>query len=165
MHQAPTPFPALRLCAVAPSGPAVPGFIRNEMEKLIMKEFANALIIGIAAFAHHVNRSYCMALGDNTQPVWDEAPDWQRQSAMQGVIFHIKHPDAGPSASHDNWMAQKLADGWTYGPEKNPELKQHPCMVPFEQLSTEQKAKDYIFQGIVHEFMVMYAHIPLPVGQ
>ena len=46
-------------------------------------------------------------------------------------------------------MAQKIEDGWTYGPEKNPDLKQHPCLVPFHELPREQQAKDYIFRAVV----------------
>ena len=41
-------------------------------------------------------------------------------------------------------------DGWIYGPLKSEKEKTHPCIVPFVELSTEQKAKDYIFRQIVH---------------
>ncbi len=58
--------------------------------------------------------------------------------------------DIRAAASHDSWMAQKVAEGWVYGPEKNPELKQHHCIVPFDALPVEQQAKDFIFRGIVH---------------
>lgn len=104
----------------------------------------------VARVAHEVNRAYCQALGDNSQPVWEEAPQWQRDSAMAGVRLHWKSPEAGPQASHESWMAQKVADGWVYGPEKRPDLKQHPCMVPFDQLPREQQAKDFIFRAVVH---------------
>ena len=104
----------------------------------------------IAKVCHEVNRAYCLALGDTSQPVWEDAPQWQRESAILGVRLHINNPDAGPEASHESWMAQKLADGWTYGTEKRPELKQHPCMVPFAELSKEQQAKDFIFRAVVH---------------
>jgi len=104
----------------------------------------------IARVCHEVNRAYCQALGDDTQVSWENAPDWQKDSAMNGVMLHLNNPDAGPEASHISWMAQKLAEGWTWGPIKSPELKQHPCMVPFDQLPTEQQAKDYIFRAVVH---------------
>ncbi len=104
----------------------------------------------IARVAHEVNRAYCQALGDVSQPAWEDAPDWQKDSAMNGVNLHIEHPDAGPQASHESWMAQKIAEGWTYGPAKRPDLKQHHCMVPFDQLPREQQAKDYLFRAVVH---------------
>ena len=105
----------------------------------------------IARVAHEVNRAYCQALGDESQPPWSEAPQWQKDSALLGVILHREHPEAGPQASHESWMAQKEADGWVYGPEKRPDLKQHPCLVPFKDLPREQQAKDYIFRAVVHE--------------
>ena len=105
--------------------------------------------IGIAMLCHEVNRAYCAAMGDNSRLPWDEAPQWQRDSAMLGVKLHTEHPDAGPQASHESWMAQKLAGGWKYGPVKDPAKKEHPCLVPFDQLPREQQAKDFIFCAIV----------------
>jgi len=100
--------------------------------------------------AHEVNRAYCQALGDESQPLWEEAPQWQRDSAMLGVRLHTENPDASAAASHESWMAQKVADGWVYGPEKNPGRKEHPCILPFDRLPREQQAKDFIFRGVVH---------------
>lgn len=104
----------------------------------------------IAKVCHEVNRAYCQALGDNSQPAWEDAPEWQKESAVHGVRLHTLNPDAGPEASHESWMAQKMADGWEYGPEKDPEAKRHPCIVPFDALPVDQQAKDYIFRGVVH---------------
>lgn len=104
----------------------------------------------IARIAHEVNRAWCEFNGDMSQPRWEEAPDWQRESAVNGVQFHIANPDAGDSASHDSWMAEKVASGWVYGPVKDPDAKVHPCIVPFEQLPKEQQFKDRLFRTIVH---------------
>lgn len=104
----------------------------------------------IARVAHEINRAYCLALGDNSQPAWEDAPDWQRQSAMNGVAFHISNPDAGPSHSHDEWLKEKAATGWKWGPVKNPDTKEHPCFVAYDALPVEQKAKDYLFRATVH---------------
>jgi hypothetical protein len=104
----------------------------------------------IARVAHEVNRAYCQAIGDFSQPAWEDAPKWQRDSAMTGVKMHTENPNAGPEASHESWLAEKQAAGWTYGEVKDPELKEHPCMVPFAHLPNEQQAKDYIFRAVVH---------------
>lgn len=104
----------------------------------------------IARACHEINRAYCEALGDHSQPSWEDAPKWQKDSAMLGVALHLGNPSAGPEASHESWMKQKLADGWKYGPIKNPEAKEHPCLVSFADLPTDQKAKDYIFRAVVH---------------
>lgn len=103
----------------------------------------------IARLCHEVNRAACSAFGDHSQPPWEQAPDWQKTSAVKGVEFAIANPDAGPSASHDSWLAEKEATGWKYGPVKNPETKEHPCFVPYDELPPEQKLKDHLFQAVV----------------
>ena len=103
----------------------------------------------IARIAHEVNRAYCEALGDNSQPSWEDAPDWQRSSAVNGVEFHLKNPNAGPDHSHNEWLNEKEANGWNWGPIKDVEKKEHPCFVEYDALPVEQKAKDYIFRGVV----------------
>ena len=104
----------------------------------------------IARVAHEINRAYCAALGDNSQPAWEDAPDWQKTSAVAGVEFHIANPSAGPDHSHQSWLAVKEAEGWKYGPLKDPDKKEHPCFVPYTDLPVEQKAKDYLFRAVVH---------------
>jgi hypothetical protein len=103
----------------------------------------------IAKVAHEANRAYCAALGDPSQAPWNEAPEWQRRSAINGVAFTQSHSDAPPSASHDSWLAEKLRDGWRYGPVKDPDRKEHPCVVPYEQLPVAQQLKDHLFQAVV----------------
>lgn len=105
--------------------------------------------INIARVCHEVNRAYCAALGDTSQLPWEDAPDWQRESARMGAVLHMTE-DVGPEASHRAWMGHKLADGWIYGPIKNPDIKTHPCLVPFNELPVEQQAKDFIFRAVVH---------------
>ena len=43
---------------------------------------------------------------------------------------------------HDVWAAGRIKDGWTYGPVRNDANKQHPCLVPYEELPEEEKAYD-----------------------
>jgi hypothetical protein len=40
------------------------------------------------------------------------------------------------------WMLEKLRNGWVLG-ERNNELKRHDCLIPWEELSEVQQAKDY----------------------
>lgn len=122
--------------------------LRNMVDQL-RENSERARIDAIARVCHEVNRAYCQALGDNSQPAWEDAPEWQRVSARMGVDLHLSG-DFGPEASHISWMEQKRAEGWKYGPVKNPETKEHPCYVPYDQLPREQQAKDYIFRAVVH---------------
>ena len=106
--------------------------------------------LSIAMICHGINAAYCQSLGDNSQPTWEDAPEWQKQSAIVGVEMHLANPDATPEQSHQSWYKQKEAEGWKYGEVKDPELKEHPCFLPYEELPQEQKAKDYLFRAVVH---------------
>lgn len=114
----------------------------------------------VACIAHETNRAYCLAIGDNSQMGWNDAPPWQRNSIIAGVRFTILNPTAGPAASHASWLAEKRADGWAYGPKKDPVAKVHPCFVPYDQLPPEQRAKDYIFQAVVRTVVAMFRETP-----
>ncbi len=104
----------------------------------------------IARVAHEANRAYCASIGDLSQLPWDDAPAWQRDSAVNGVAFHVANPDSPPSASHDNWLREKVAAGWRFGAVKDADAKLHPCCVPYEQLPPEQQRKDVLFIAVVH---------------
>ena len=111
-----------------------------------------SVIESCARAAHEVNRAYCLALGDLSQLPWGTAPEWQRESARSGVRAVIAGgPEHSPEKSHEGWLAQKLAEGWTYGPVKDPEAKTHPCCVPYSELPLAQRAKDYIFIAVVRQ--------------
>lgn len=112
-------------------------------------------IAAVAAICHVANRAYCQEIGDNSQPKWENAPAWQKESAINGVKFHVENPGASPSASHENWLKEKVEAGWVYGEKKDPEVKTHPCCVPYDQLPKEQQAKDYLFKGIVSSLVPM----------
>lgn len=107
-------------------------------------------VLVIARVAHEINRAYCASLGDTSQPAWEDAPEWQQQSAIAGVEMHLANPDATPEQSHESWLAQKVAAGWVYGEVKDAEKKEHPCCRPYDELPAEQKSKDYLFRSVVH---------------
>lgn len=102
-----------------------------------------------ARAAHEVNRAYCLALGDASQPLWDEAPDWQKASSRNGVAGALGGNT--PEQSHEAWLEEKRATGWKYGPVKDPTKKEHPCFVPYAELPDAQQAKDHLFTATVRE--------------
>jgi ryanodine receptor 2 len=46
--------------------------------------------------------------------------------------------------AHDRWGRQRIDDGWTYGPRRNDETREHPCLVPYEELPESEKIYDRI---------------------
>ncbi len=44
--------------------------------------------------------------------------------------------------AHENWAQQRMASGWTLGPERNDMEKIHPDLIPYEELSEAEKEYD-----------------------
>jgi hypothetical protein len=105
----------------------------------------------IAKICHSVNKAYCETHGDFSQPSWEEAPDWQKSSAVNGVRYHLEN-NVTPEMSHESWLKQKVDEGWVYGEYKDPERKTHPCIVPYDELPEFQRVKDSLFKAVVDSF-------------
>ena len=43
---------------------------------------------------------------------------------------------------HEVWAETRIRQGWTYGEQRNDELKTHPCLVPYEELPEDEKDYD-----------------------
>lgn len=111
------------------------------MDKVLLERAACA--------AHEANRVLCAALGDNSQPSWADAPEWQKTSAVKGVEMIAANPSTTPEQSHEGWLAEKRATGWRYGPVKSAETKEHPCFLPYDGLPAAQRLKDELFGLVV----------------
>lgn len=112
-----------------------------------------AKILAIAKVCHEANRALCEAFGDHSQVAWEEAEDWQRDSAIKGVEYTIANPDLTPADQHAAWCRDKIAAGWAYGPVKDVRNKQHDCLVAYELLPPKQQAKDHVFRAIVRAML------------
>lgn len=113
------------------------------------------LIEEIAQVTYETNRAYCRSIGDFSQIPWEQAPDWQKESAIKGVQFQIDNPNVPVSAQHEAWFKDKQADGWLFGAVKDPAKKKHPCCVPYDELPEYQQVKDALFVGIVRVLKVL----------
>jgi len=66
----------------------------------------------------------------------------QFNSLVNGVQFRLDNPDATPEQNHENWMKAKTAQGWKLGPVKDVEKKEHPDIIPYDELPDVEKMKD-----------------------
>ena len=44
--------------------------------------------------------------------------------------------------AHDTWSIQRIREGWTFGPQRNDERKEHPDLVPYADLPESEKEYD-----------------------
>lgn len=103
----------------------------------------------IAQLVHDTHCRYCHHVGDMTQVLWDNAPEWQRNSTVAGVNAVMEEPEITPEQLHAKWVETRSADGWVYAPLKNVDKKEHPCLVDYHKLDVNQKQKDYMFHAVV----------------
>ena len=75
------------------------------------------------------------------------------KSILDGVYYVLDNPNCTPEQQHNNWVHFKRADGWRYGPEKDFERKEHPCLVPYSELPDAQQRKDSVFRQTLDNFI------------
>jgi len=124
-------------------------FYKDDGDNLKVKRYYMEVIEFIAKRVHELNKIYCAYNNDFTQVGWDYTPIYIKESAINGVINILFNNDISFKDTHDNWVKFKKSDGWVYGKEKNTELKTHPSLVPYEELSEYEKYKDELFKETV----------------
>lgn len=78
------------------------------------------------------------------------------KSILDGIYFVLENPNCTPEQQHNNWCYFKHADGWKYGPEKDFERKEHPCLVPYSELPEIQQRKDDVFRQTLDAFIIKF---------
>jgi class 3 adenylate cyclase/tetratricopeptide (TPR) repeat protein len=67
--------------------------------------------------------------------------------------------------THDNWLKQRVADGWVHGKHRNDLLKEHPCIVSYEDLPESEKEYDRkISLGVVQAMLALGYRVESPAG-
>ena len=121
------------------------------METKSLKNFddRDSYLEDLAHLVHDVNKEICETLGDYSQPSWYSLPLRTVKSIYNGIEFIKSNPDCDAGAFHQNWCDFMQSRGWKYGPVKDSEKKEHPCLVQFKDLPQEQITKDAVFMTIV----------------
>lgn len=54
----------------------------------------------------------------------------------------LKYMDWIGEQVHERWAANRIRDGWEYGPEYDGKNRKHPCLIPYAQLPESEKEYD-----------------------
>ena len=77
------------------------------------------------------------------------APDLLHLHVTDDFLEHVKKGqlelpviEVIAKAYHEAWRKQKKKDGWKYGPERNDEKKEHPWLLPFDDLKLPEPVRE-----------------------
>jgi len=68
--------------------------------------------------------------------------DGQDLSVFDKVANDAEFLEKLSEMEHRRWMAERLMDGWSYGPKRDNRKKIHDLLIPYRQLAVEEKDKD-----------------------
>ena len=74
---------------------------------------------------------------------WDDLSLETRRIVIEGVRA-ARQGELAPQL-HARWVRAMAALDWTWGPERDPENRRHPNMIPFEALPPGEQDKDVLF--------------------
>lgn len=96
-------------------------------------------------------------LAEDFKAAWKASRNYMVYASTEGLIYE-PHPidvddvlldddllelmEAIAENTHEVWAKERQKEGWTYGPERNDELKQNPDMVPYSDLPESEKEYD-----------------------
>lgn len=65
--------------------------------------------------------------------------------------------------AHEVWARERMAQGWRYGHDRNDSRKEHPCLVPYEELPESEKVFDRnTAMGTLKALLALGYHIRKP---
>jgi RyR domain len=82
-------------------------------------------------------------------PPWVTMTQWQQETVI-GLVRIVRRervrrpqfPDHILAAvAHEEWVKRMRGKGWTYGEDKDPQQKTHPCIVEWVDLPDYDQAK------------------------
>lgn len=93
---------------------------------------------------------------DNTQALWAPKPvDTSGIELSSDVTALI---ELLADNAHAVWGKQRMDAGWTYGPMRNDETKQHPGLIPYAQLTEGEKDYDRVMAIETLKLIVHYGY-------
>lgn len=92
------------------------------------------------ASAQHVWEKVRFLLDDDSLTAF--TPEQLREAYRRFKQLRTEQPDLCRRIEHDRWVRFHAMYNWVYAPVRCNAMRQHPMMVPFEDLSEPEQAKD-----------------------
>ncbi len=116
---------------------------------MIDKAPSTNLFERIAKASYEATNAWAEAAGGTPKARWDDAEDWRRASAVEGVKQALLEGRT-PEQLHESWRKDRLSRGWTPGAKRDAEAKQDPHLKPYAELGDSLKRKSDLFAAVAH---------------
>jgi hypothetical protein len=103
-----------------------------------------------AIFVYEAARLQAIAVDAPVVPEPWADRDGAFRAQFRRVIDVMCGPDrkTSPEELHDDWVKAYESMGWRYGPNRDPERRTHPDMVPYDDLEPRERDKDAVFVAL-----------------
>lgn len=69
---------------------------------------------------------------------------------------HLKLTELLAKNTHELWSQQRIAEGWQYGEKRDDPKKEHPCLIPYEDLPESEKHYDRVTSlGVIKTLLAL----------
>jgi hypothetical protein len=104
------------------------------------------LFESIAKASYEATRAWTEPSGGTKRARWEDAPQWRRTSALEGVRRAVA--GGTPEQLHESWRKDRLNRGWRYGAVRDAKKKEDPHLLAYAELSDAKKRKADLFAAV-----------------
>ena len=123
--------------------------VREENLKMSFEQYLK--MVEVAKECHIANNNLMVANSEIPNPVdWNDLDTHTKHMNIESVKKIYDNPNITAKDIHDEWMKNKIKDGWKYGDVKDANLKTHHLIIDFDQMNDIDKMKDQIFIDVVN---------------
>ena len=111
-------------------------------------------------------RYFSQSLGDYDREDWVETQDWERNSTIGSVKAVFSNPECLPVDVHEAWLVEMKSGGWVRGDVESYMKREHPGIVPYCDLSSDQKDKYRLLISVAVSVINMFGKkLDVPVTE
>jgi len=107
------------------------------------------ILLFISKLAHNAMADNCLQNYNINIPLWDELPEDNRFVVVNLTAYIYAHPDITDKELHDNWVKDRLNDGWRYGIKLDNDKKENPNIVEYENIPLHFRISSNIFRNVI----------------
>lgn len=86
------------------------------------------------------SKYYFVIINYKTMKTYNPKPIDLSDVVLESDLIELR--EAIAENAHEIWAEARQAEGWTWGPKRDDEKKHNPCMVPYSDLSEDEKLYD-----------------------